>query len=183
MRSAAATSGLCLLALCAALLVRVPSSSASEPAKELRPYVSWVVQHSRIETAEYLRITSKAEWTRLWLRHIGSSSKPERYSDYYNPDRVPTIDFEHCMVVAVTAGKRHNAAGVDAVSITDEGDLIRLRFRDRTFQTSGPDGGAQQVTPIGLFVLPRSASPIVLEEDVQNLIRGDPIWKQRARLP
>ncbi len=179
MKSPVATSALCLLVLCAALLA---PGSASEPAPKLRPYVSWVVQHSRIETVEYLRITSEAEWTRLWLRHLGSDTKPERYSHYYNPEGVPHVDFEHCMVVAVTAGKRHNAAGVDAVSIIDEGAQIRFRFRDRTFQTSGPDGGAQAVTPVGFFVLPRSASPIVLEEDVQNLIRGDPIWKQRARL-
>ena len=41
----------------------------------------------------------------------------------------------------------------------------------------------QAVTPVGFFVLPRSKLPIVLQEDVQNLKRGDPIWKQRARLP
>jgi hypothetical protein len=32
-------------------------------------------------------------------------------------------------------------------------------------------------------VLPRSEKPIVLEENVQGLIGGEPIWKVRARLP
>jgi hypothetical protein len=49
-------------------------------------------------------------------------------------------------------------------------------------KTAGPDGGGEQVTVYGFFVLPRSSKTVVLEENVQNYIGGKPVWKERASL-
>ena len=52
----------------------------------------------------------------------------------------------------------------------DEPKLLRVRFDHKSYQTSGPDGGGERVQPFGMFVIPRTDKPIVLEENTQGLI-------------
>ena len=37
------------------------------------------------------------------------------------------------------------------------------------------------MTPYGFFVIARKEKVLVVKENVQNLKRGDPKWKERAR--
>jgi len=141
------------------------------------PYVTLAGARSRIETAEYQRIASEKELTELWLRHVGE--QPERHSDFYNEAGVPTVDFSRCMVVAAFGGKRTNSAGIYAVSLVEEADRVVLRIDHRSFQT-GPE--PSRATPFGFFFVPLSMKPLVLEENVQQVIGGAPVWKERARL-
>ena len=60
----------------------------------------------------------------------------------------------------------------------------RLRFDSSTYQTAsmtGEDAGVS-VTPFGLWIIDRAGGPVVVEENVQNLIGGEPVWRERARL-
>jgi hypothetical protein len=66
--------------------------------------------------------------------------------------------------------------------VTDEAAQRVVRFDHKSYQTAGPGGGGERVTPFGFFVMPRTAAPIVLEENVQSLIGKPPEWKERARL-
>jgi hypothetical protein len=47
--------------------------------------------------------------------------------------------------------------------------------------TAGSGGGGDRVTPYAFIVLRKPAKPIVLEENVQNLIDHPPVWKEVAR--
>jgi hypothetical protein len=141
------------------------------------PYVSLSGKHSKITERGYLKITTQKAWTKLWLRHVG---KPpvERYNEYYNPAGRPLVDFGRCTVLAIHQGKTVNTAGVKIVGAVDEEILVRVRFSNKGYQTKG---GFDQVTAYGMFVLPKTDKPIVLEENVQGYIGGPPIWKERAR--
>lgn len=144
--------------------------------QQTRPYVTLAGAHSAVKTAEYHRIATQEDLTAIWLKHVGSDAA--RHSNYYNKAGVPLVDFERCMVVAVFGGKRINSAGIHVVSIADEKDRVLVRFDHRSYQ-SGAEG--DRVTPFGFFFTPRSGKPLVLEENVQNLIGGAPKWKERAR--
>jgi hypothetical protein len=161
--------------LAAALLALV--AAGGEERKPRRPLVAFSGAKSRIEKAECRRVTGRKEWTDLWLRHVGAD--PARQDDFYNEAGVPEIDFDACMVVAVFQGGSWNSAGVEVVSIDEDDARLLVRFD----QTEGPGGGGVRVNAFGVFVLPRSAKPVVLEENVQNLIGEPPVWKERARLP
>jgi len=150
------------------------------PASSQPALVALAGAHSRIDAREIVRVTDPDAWTALWLRHRGAD--PSRYSAYYNEAEVPAIDFGRCMVLAVFQGSSTNSAGVDLVEVEEDDAHIVARYDDRSYQTAGTDGsgGAQAVTAWGLFVLPRSNKPLVVEENVQGLIGHPPQWKRRA---
>lgn len=161
---------------CCGLIVLGLGIAAARDSKEAKPYVTLAGAASKIRTREYHRITTREELVRVWLRHAGVD--PARYTDFYNEAGVPDVDFERCMVVAVFGGECVNSAGIDAVTVAEQSDPMLLRFQHRWFQ-SGPEG--DRATPFGFFVVPRSTKALVLEENVQNLIGGQPEWKERAR--
>ena len=141
-----------------------------------RPYVTLTGARSAINTADYHRVTAQKELTTVWLKHVGIDAA--KHSDYYNKAGVPLVDFERCMVVAVFGGRRINSAGLHVVSLVEEKDRVLLRFNHRSYQ-SGAEG--DHVTPFAFFFVPRCGKPLVLEENVQNLLGGAPKWKERAR--
>ncbi|MHC4137878.1 MAG: hypothetical protein ACYS0K_23295 [Planctomycetota bacterium] len=144
--------------------------------QQARPYVTLAGARSEIKMAEDHRIATQEELTAVWLKHVGAD--PSRHSDYYNKAGVPVVDLDRCMVVAVFGGRCINSAGIHVVSVAEEKDRVLLRFDHRSYQ-SGAEG--DRVTPFGFFFMPRSGKPLVLEENVQNLIGGPPKWKERAR--
>jgi len=150
--------------------------AAAQDVHETKPLVTLAGAESKIAEKEYDRVTTKAELVKVWLRHVGAD--PARHNDYYNEEGVPDVDFGRCMVVAVFGGKCINSAGICAISVTEEADRVLLRFDHRSFQ-SGPEG--KRATPFGFFVVPRSTKALVLEENVQHIIGGEPEWKERAR--
>jgi hypothetical protein len=130
----------------------------------------WMSAKSHVESAEYHRITDPASWETLWNRHDTSARSPE-------------VDFASNMVVAIFQGKGWNSDGVYCVSAWEDDATLRVRYDERSYQTAGPDGGGVRVSSCGFIVLPKSAKTLVLEENVQGLIGGAPVWKERARLP
>lgn len=147
---------------------------------EVKPYVAWSGPHSRIEARGYFRIATDAEWTDLWLKHRGMEKEGEgTYDTFYNPACLPEIDFAKCMVLGIFQGKRWNSAGVACRSIHENKERILIRFDDKAYQT---EGTGERAAPFGLFVLPASNKPIILEENEQVYNFGPPLWKEKARL-
>jgi len=170
--------GLTAVFIAAAVLGIHPLLGQEGKAADIRPYVAWSGPRSRIETREYSRIRSAEAWIALWARHTGAD--PEKAKDsYYNPAGVPRVDFERCEIVAMFQGSAWNCAGVDFLSAVEGEGRVVLRIAGRFYQTMG---GADEAAPFGLFVLPRTDKPIVLEENVQGLKGQPPVWKERARL-
>jgi hypothetical protein len=117
-------------------------------------------------------VASSQEWETLWQEHAGKAQKNQPAS------AVPQIDFAQCMVVAVFQGASVNSRGVNCVSVGETASAITVRFVRDHYQTTN---GFDDVTPFGIFLLPRSAKPLILEENVQNLLNGPPVWKVQAR--
>ena len=88
------------------------------------------------------------------------------------------------MVIAIFDGAGANCSGLDVVTITDAKDQIAFRFEDKP---DGTLGGAGDVKPFGIFVVPKSNKSIVIEQKVaaakdivMGLRAGDtkPTWKK-----
>lgn len=174
---------------CIALLSLLPSPTVQEPKPQqaaapapTRPVVAMTGATSAIAKEGYHRVQNEQALARLWLQHRGKPQPDGEYGFFYNDAGVPEVDFERYEVVAIFGGTTVNSAGFAVESIADEPGRRLVRFDHRHYQTAGPDGGAKSATPFAFFVLPRTSSPIVLEENVQGMINQPPIWKERARL-
>jgi len=127
------------------------------------------------------------------LEHVGEQPNP-KYNFFFNKAGLPVVDFERCMVVAVFDGATQNTAGVSAHSgpladpeaevktPTAEGDDV-LRLSWHGYQTAGPEGGGNDATPFGFFVLPRSPAPLVVQDRNMPLGGGHGRIEERARFP
>ena len=146
-------------------------------AKTIRPYVILTGAQSHVNERSCFRITSREDWTELWLRHVGKNSQGG-YNHYHNQAGIPEIDFDQCMVVAIFQGSCWNSAGLKADSIIEAKDEITFRFDDKCYQTMEL---GDRVVVYGFFILPRSAKMITLEENVQGIIGNPPVWEKRAR--
>lgn len=139
------------------------------------PLVVFTSNDSHMSKADYRKIASAEEWTQTWLEHLGMQE-----DTIYRPSM--EVDFSRCTVVAIFSGKSINGRGFRVESVTEDNDKIVVRFDDISYQTAGPDGGGDQVTPYAFIVLPKSEKPVVLEENVQNIKGELPKWKEVARL-
>lgn len=160
----------------------------------MKPVLTLAGAHSHVDKATYARVTSAKEFQRLYMQHLGRDLK--EFDEFYNTPGVPTIDFDHYMVIAVFTGTTWNTAGVYVHSADDDGKRLTIRYVHRGYQTSAPfipatqlatdlnaDGGGDHVTAYGIFVFPRSASEVVLEEDVKQYKNEPPKWQEKARFP
>jgi hypothetical protein len=139
----------------------------------LMPCVSFKGPHSAIRKRRCVRITDRESWEALWKEHRGEALETNKLGRPV----IPVIDFDRCMVIAIFRGESWNCNGEYVVSVEDRGRDVLLRFDSHSFQTCGPDGGGVRVEPYGIFVLPRTAKPIVIEENVQGMIGRPPNWK------
>jgi hypothetical protein len=129
-----------------------------------KPCVVITGADSKVSKCGYHRITSMDDWTQVWLKHKGY--KPDgKYDLFHNPAGVPLVDFDRFMVIGIFQGSGENSAGLLAVSLSEQPGRIVFRFVDQSYQTIGPGKGS---TTYAFFVIPRSAKPVVLEEDVQS---------------
>lgn len=144
----------------------VEGTPAAAPAKPtiIRPYVVWSGPHSQVGQTSYSRVTTAEDWRNLWQQHRAGEA--------------PQVDFEQCMVLAIYQGATQNCKGIKVTSVLDEKDKLTVRFVGEWYQTGDT---ADAVTPYGLFLLPKSAKPVVIEENVQSLIGQAPVWKLRAQ--
>ena len=161
-----------------ALVVCVSTlSEGGESAGGMKPCVSLWGAKSEVRKNGYFLIGSTEELAKVWSRHTG------RKEPSMTEALGLSVDFARYQVIAVFGGETVNTSGIECVEMIEEQGLVRFRFRGLWYQTlsrGGEEGGVPAV-PWGLFVIPRVERPVVLEEDVKNLIGGPPVWKQRAR--
>ncbi len=168
---------------CAVSVFKEPASTdaAPAPAVHKRALVMLTGAHSKAKRAIELART-EPHFIKLWQRHLGEKETGNPLS-IYNPLGVPTVDFDRCMVLTLFGGDSWNSAGYYVDSIFERDGNLVVRYDDRSYQTSGKDGGGEKVSPYGFIVLEKSSKKIVLEKNVQGLIRGEPIWKETASFP
>ena len=164
---AAAAIGCCLLSAVAAV--------GDAEAQTVQPHVIWSGSDSAISQREYLRVTSEREWKSLWQRHSGV--KYEHDQGHRAPG-IPIIDFEGSMIVAVFGGKAMCTRGVRALSVTEDKESLRLRFRGQLVGCTGD----HPTTPYMILVLPRTTKPVDLEEQGANDANGNVTWHLVGRL-
>lgn len=138
----------------------------SGPARAVPVAARYSGPNSQYGEKRYMRVDDRATWRALWSRHVGDA------------DAAPATDFAKHVVVAIFQGKKWNSRGVTA-EITEDDRIVRVRFDDLSYQTKG---GADEVTPFGFFVIPKTTKPLVLEENTQGYIGYEPIWRERVRL-
>jgi hypothetical protein len=163
----------------AAVLVAFAQPELGKPGPGHGALVELSGRESKIIKQEFARVTSHEEWSRLWRRHVGAGE-----NDMEAAIGLPKIDFDRCMVVAFFRGQSMNTNG-EGLSEAEEVDgTLRLRFDSYGFQTASFNGEDQGVKghSYGFWVLPKSKKPVLIEENVQDLIGKPPIWKEKTRL-
>jgi len=175
-------------AMVAGLVTRAPAQpevgvSNGVPAKPAPtpPLVQWAGFTSKHEPGFFL-IQGQADWQKLWFEHSGASPDLQ-YTQYRHI--APKIDFTRAMVVAYFRGPSVNADGEVATSIQDLPDQFLVRFEHSGFQNSGPGprGGAVDTTPFGLWVIPLTEKPIVIQEIHRELKDEPSTFREVKRFP
>ena len=155
----------------------------------LAPIVSFSGRNSEISERSFHRIQTLDEFAVVWQKHTGQTDVKYkdwngRYDTFYNLLGIPMVNFDHYMVIAIFDGAGQNCAGLNALTLTDDKDQITFRFEDKPYGTSG---GADDVKPYGIFVVPKSNKSMVIEKKVPppkdiatGMRAGDtkPSWKK-----
>lgn len=149
---------------------------------KIRPYVSWSGPDSKVKERSFARAHNEDEWTKIWEQNTGAAAK----RDHVQRPFVPHVDFDQCTLIAIFQGAGVNSNGVVVSEIIDEPDRIVLRYEESSYQVAfgfnEQPKELPQVYPYGLFVVPKTTKPIVLEENTQGLKDQPNKWTQRAKL-
>ncbi|MCC6908186.1 MAG: hypothetical protein IT430_09620 [Phycisphaerales bacterium] len=150
------------------LLAAAGPRPAGRQSRPMTPFVTWSGAFSQVRQPAIERAVSREQWAALWKRHVGRNG--ERNAT--NVLVIPEIDFDSCMVVAVFGGEMTQCNGSRIVRIDEFDDHLLLRYERLDFEVSvrnGADARLVDVTPYGIFVLPRSHKRIVVEEAVPSM--------------
>lgn len=168
------------LAWCA--LAQPGHAAAPARAPAAPPAVQWVGPDTRRTEPGFVLLRDDGAWRSLWAQHTG---KPVEQSGAQHRYAAPMIDFDRCMALAYFRGPATNSDGEIATSISDDADHITVRFESSGFQTfgSGPEGGAVHTAPYGIWIIPLSSKPVIVEEGTREL-KDEPLkWKEVKRFP
>lgn len=173
---------------CAAIFAAIGAAphqpaAAAPPQATATPRVLCALMGSdtRNPAAGFSRITTTDAWKTFWAAHQGD--RLERNSRGWAI--TPEIDFSTCMVLACIRGPAHNNDGeaIEAIDIID--GALRIRFDSLTYQTASllvpnapPPPPLPTLHPYGIWIIPRTEMPIIIEENIQHLLNNPPIWKQ-----
>ncbi|MBM4108366.1 MAG: hypothetical protein FJ255_06065 [Phycisphaerae bacterium] len=126
-------------------------------------------------------VSDEAAWEALWKEHAGEGIEKTAHGFAV----WPKVDFHRCMVLAVFSGKETNGAGWRVLSAGERDRQTVIRVDWAGFQTSAPPGQRDLGVPTtgyGIGVVPRSALPVVVEENAQGLKDHPARWRELARL-
>jgi hypothetical protein len=160
--------------VCASLL----GGTLCGPEQESLPYVQWIGDSSGHE-AGFVLARDESQWRALWAAHSGVPAAHGAMKRHAAPE----VNFERCLVVAYFRGPTTNEDGEVVRAVDETADAVRVRFSAHTFQTASFDGtgGAVSTTPFGIWVLPLTDKPIVIEEGRTGL-KADPLtWREVHR--
>jgi hypothetical protein len=171
----------------------VPLVVAKElEATKLRPTAVFQGSHSQIKKETFRLIDTEAAWKELWKQHRGEATG-RRYTE---PELAFNIDFDTQYVVTIFTGKcdwckvtprqrgasiiiGYKAIGYQIIGRPPVGtpvDPEEERARRKWEKQSGA------AAPYTFIVLPRPIKTVVIEQDVQRVIAGPPVWKHRVTL-
>lgn len=140
-----------------------------------KPLVVISGDDSRLTEKSFRRIRSDVEWNQVWLEHLGL-----KQDTLYRPKM--EVDFTRCEVVAIFGGKTVNCTGYLVDSVAENGEQVEIRLLSSSYQTAGPDGGADNVTPFAFIVLPRVTKAVTVMENASSYIGEPPKWVRAADL-
>jgi hypothetical protein len=93
----------------AAIALALLLQEAAPATEDVRVHQTWTGDSTRIDRAEYHRITDADAWTTLWQRHVGKK------------ERAPEVNFDKHMIVAAFLGRvQFETAAVHAVKMTKD---------------------------------------------------------------
>lgn len=146
------------------------------------PCVQWVGHWTERAQPGFLVVRDEAAWRTLWAEHTGH--KPEHGA--MKRHAAPKVDFERWMVVACFRAAKINGDGEVAKSVVDDRAVLRVRYISSSFQTAGPGGGGVDVRPFGLWVVPATDKPVVVEQghitkDPRDGVRWEEVWRSGAK--
>lgn len=106
---------------------------------------TWKGADSLIENFRTVVITTPSEWKTLWRLHARAA--------------VPSVDFNHDMVIGVFAGTREDLWSVDIQSIEVQADNVVVTYQDHPLP---PEAGVAAPTnrPYELRVIAKSSLPV-----------------------
>ena len=103
-----------------ALVLALVAQEAVKASEDVAVHRTWTGDETRIDRAEYHRITDLEAWTTLWQRHTGNKR-----------ERAPEVDFNKHMVVAVYLGRvTYDHAAVHAVKLTKDELVFGLEVEE-----------------------------------------------------
>ncbi len=151
--------------------------------KMIRPLYSLAGDDTRITSTEQLRIMDVDTWIRFWLRHTGQPGTPADFS-VTRPSGAPRIDFEQCMVLAVTESPGQLNAGIRVVAITETDRQLTVNYENMPYQA--PEGVLAPGNSFGILVIPRSLKEVIFRHNVQEarsrILGEPPVWKEVRRI-
>lgn len=158
------------------------AGGAGGRAEERPPCVQWVGHWSERAAPGFVIVRDEAAWRALWADHTGVLAKEGAMKRH----AAPKVDFERWMVVGCFSGVNINGDGEVARSVAEDGGALRVRFVSSSFQTAGPGGGGVDVRPYGLWVVPATDKPVVVErghitKDPREGVRWDEVWRSGAK--
>jgi hypothetical protein len=165
------------LLVAAALLSAAPARSEDLP-RALKPVIVWTGTDSKRAKESFSCCRSQAEWEASWHKHQGGDERADGQP-------CPQVDFDTHMVIVIFHGESGQNHGIDILSISEERECVRLRYKPSWFQVAFREGEARRgyaTQSYAFAVLPRSRKAVVLEEDVQHYIGKPPEWEERAKL-
>lgn len=153
----------------------------AEPRPE-KPLFALGGSDGRFEKHQITLIQNESDWISWWGKH---GLRQERAGG----SMPPAIDFERMTVIAVASGPGINSEGIVFPELVVGQGTAIVRYRESSFQTASFGNRDSSVPcnswgvvaffklqPNQLFPEPR----IVVEQNMQNLIGGPPVWKKRA---
>jgi hypothetical protein len=170
--------GLFLLCAIGLAFVSSPPNAQAATYKGNQPLLALTGRKSKVLAPGYHRIETAEAWKALWMRHQTGKSKPDTAPE--NLHHVD-VDFDRCIVIAVFQGDGSSCEGYEVDSIQESASRILVRVRAHHVQTG--QGYVHESEAWGVFVIPRSRKPVVVELDTRSLIRSPPKWTKVADLP
>ncbi len=153
---------------------RLQVGEAKKPSGDvLMPRKVWSGDASSSGRSFQTLVTTEAHWAEL----------RKRMFEGIPVDKVPAfeaIDFEKEAVLVISRGDGFNCRGLSCEEAYEDAARILVRLCDQSFQTFG---GGEPGRAYGILVLPkRVGKAYVVEQNVQGLSGGPPIWKEVGRL-
>lgn len=152
-------------------------AATTDPKREFLPAVQLIGHDSKVHTSCFVLAQDEVAWAKLWAEHTGtgaSDTPPTRHA-------TPKVDFSKYMVVGAFGGERTNTDGQRVLRVLEDEENFRIQYEATTFQTSSGLGGkvdsAVKTTPYGLWVIEKTAKPVVIEEGIQRSKNSPIEWK------